>query len=177
MQFFITQNSLKLIKNVILLHIFILISSCNPVHPAKQNTPKQGKIALTSGKLIDITLSITPEELSKGLSGIRNDQYADNQGMLFYFKDWGPRAFWMPDTYFDLDIFYLDDSLKIIDVARKVKHHPSYDGDVPRAKVVYAKHVLELKSDSPLSQELSINDKLIWISPKTWKEVDQELKN
>ena len=114
---------------------------------------------------------------TRGLSGTPSSQFEGDQAMLFYYFDDNVRRFWMPDTYFDLDIFFLDQALKIIDVQRNVAHHPGRNEPPPivRTKLVKCRHVLELRADSSLSKKLKIGDKLNWksspypeqIKPKT----------
>jgi len=106
------------------------------------------------------------EDHTRGLSGIPSSQYQYDQGMLFYYFKDNFRRFWMPDTYFDLDIFFLDKDFKILDVQRNVTHHPGRSEPPPivRTRTVKCRHILELRADSTLAKKLKIGDKLSWES-------------
>lgn len=123
---------------------------------------RNAEIILNKGEIIQAKLALTDEETTQGLSGIQDQDFQANQGMLFIYPKQRPLRFWMPDTYFDLDIYFLDASLKVIDIERNVEHHPGYD--VPPAiattRTILAQHVLELRSDSPLNQKIRIGDTL-----------------
>ena len=104
---------------------------------------------------IDITrLFITPESRKRGLSGVRFQDFGSQEGALFIFSREAPRFFWMPNTYFDLDIIYLDGNLKIISIARNVPHHPSSKGKVPHVPSQMAQYVLEIKSKTSLAKKI-----------------------
>ena len=60
----------------------------------------------------------------------------------------------MPDTYFDLDILFLDGNFKITHIERNVPHHPSRKGAIPRVPPQRAHYVLEIKGRTPLSKKL-----------------------
>lgn len=167
----ITQREQPLIKNIALLGFFLLaisnFVSCKSEHVA-QNAPEPGKVvanfrdyevknlATPSGKLIKTFFAKSDQEQTQGLSGVKPQQLADNEAMIFWYKEAGPRRFWMPNTYIDLDIFFLTADLKVIHVERKVKSHPGMKEPpiIARTPVIYAHHVLELKASSPLSQEI-----------------------
>lgn len=129
-----------------------------------QNPLKKVELITPSGESIETTVVITPAEQEQGLSGVKPEDFQDNQGMLFFYLSEDERHFWMPDTYFDLDLFYLDKDLKIIDIVRKL---PFYVGRanqdlIPRARGVWCRHTLEMKSTSAIAQKLKIGDVLKW---------------
>lgn len=129
-----------------------------------QNLLKSVELLTPTGEIIQTTLAITPEEQEQGLSGTKPENFADNQGMLFFYLQDEDRHFWMPDTYFDLDLFYLDKDLKVIDIIRKL---PFYIGRlnpdlIPRARGVWCRHTLEMKSSSPMAQKIKLGDVLQW---------------
>lgn len=101
---------------------------------------------------------------SRGLSGVKSSEFADDEGAIFIFPRKGMRTFWMPNTFFDLDIIYLDDKFKILSIDRNVKHHKSYEGDIPKATPTIAWHVLEIKARTALSKKLNAGMVLKWTS-------------
>lgn len=116
------------------------------------------------GKSLPLILAITPEEQEKGLSGVQPNEWPGEFAMLFPSLEDTYRTFWMPDTYFDLDIFFLDKDLKIIGIERKVKHHPGRENEklIPRTRSYLCRHVMEMHSDSSISLSLNVGDKITW---------------
>jgi len=141
---------------------------------------RKGEIKLKSGKRLKITLAISPEEVTRGLSGVQDKDYGDDQGMLFFTLTDQYRRFWMPDTYFDLDIFFLDKNLKVLDVDRNVPHHPGMDQskqEIATTRVIYCRHVLEIKSSSPLAKEIKPGDQLNWVSQPTLLQIESSIRS
>jgi uncharacterized membrane protein (UPF0127 family) len=165
-----------------LLTLFILFSlfSCQ----SESQDPLKSLILKTpQGESIRVRLVFTTQDMEQGLSGVRPHQFNDDEGMLFFYLEEGEKHFWMPDTYMNLDIFYLDKNLKIVDINRKV---PFYIGRanpslIPRARPVWARHVLEMKSSSHLAEKLKTGDQLQWVSKlgieQTEEKIMQVLKN
>lgn len=90
---------------------------------------------------VDIADDI-PEQ-TRGLMFV--EEMPDNQGMLFVFPNMRPRSFWMKNTRIPLDIFYFDDDLELVSVAKnarpcRVSNCPSYPSTGP------AQYVLELNA-------------------------------
>lgn len=135
--------------------------------PAHIQAMKSAKIQTPSGATIYTILAITPSEHEKGLSTVKPEQWPDDYAMLFASLEDNYRTFWMPDTYFDLDIFFLDKDFKVLAVERSLAHHPGREneGSIPRTRSYVCRHVLEFKSTSPLSASLNVGDKLSWMDP------------
>ena len=131
---------------------------------------RSGKMSLASGESFDITLAITLEEKRKGLSGVRDSQWEETKGLLFTYLDSKPRSMWMPDTYFNLDIFFLDEKGMVLDVERDVEAHPGYSDNPPIAvtRQIECVHVLELKSSSPIAMKIKKGDVITLQSPDKW---------
>ena len=135
---------------------------------------KKVELITPSGESIDTTLAIDPKTQEQGLSGVKAEDFADDQGMLFFNLEDEEKQFWMPDTYFDLDLFFTDKDLKIIDIIRKL---PFYVGRanpelIPRARGVWARHVLEMKSTSEIAKKLKVGDVLKWKGEATLQETE-----
>lgn len=131
-----------------------------------------------SGENIKTALAITLKDQEQGLSGIKPSDFDDDQGMLFYYLQEDEKFFWMPDTYFDLDLFYLDRDLKILDIIRKLPHYIGrHNPDlIPRARGVWSRHTLEMKSTSPIAAKLKVGDSLKWKSAIPLKDMDEWAK-
>jgi len=136
-------------------------------------------LILPKGDKLYTYMALTVEEQTQGLSGLKDHQFSDNEAMIFMYPKNRYHSFWMPDTYFNLDIFFLDKELKIVDVERNVLHHPgrSTPPPIPTTRAIYAQHVLEVKSKSSLAKSLNIGDRLQWVAPPEYDFVLKNLKD
>lgn len=142
--------------------LFILLGCQNGSRPSESQNSVE--LITPAGPVIPTRLAITMKEQEQGLSGVKSEDFEETEGMLFFYLNEEERHFWMPDTYFDLDLFYLDKDLVIRDIIRKLPHYigranPEY---IPRARGVWSRHVLEMKSTSPIAASLSIGQQLKW---------------
>ena len=86
--------------------------------------------------------------------GLMNREYIkSNSGMLFMWKDLEKRIFWMKNTYFDLDLFFLGKEGQVLEIFKNAK---AFDENqiFSKQKVMF---VLELKAGE---HEIKIGDKL-----------------
>lgn len=167
-------------KFITLLWLFTLLSCQTESRNSSdgQGPLKNVDLFTPSGERIETTLAITPKDQELGLSGVKPEDFEDNQGLLFFYLEDDEKNFWMPDTYFDLDLVYLDKDLKIVDIIRKL---PFYVGRanpqlIPRARPVWCRHALEMKSTSKISQKLKIGDVLKWSGKLSLEETNVEAK-
>lgn len=149
-----------------------------PSNAHSEDITRKAQVKTSKGKTIKLTLAITFKEQEKGLSGIKKSDFKKNQGMLFFYLDDQERSFWMPDTYFDLDIFYLDKNLEILKVHRDIPHHPGRETPpaIPRVPAEHARHVLEMRADSEIAKELKPGDKLIWSSTPALWQIERDIR-
>lgn len=132
---------------------------------------KMGKLGLMNGRVIPVYLAISTAEQNNGLSGWKPAQLKKDHGMLFLYKKPGIRSFWMPNTYFNLDIIYLDSNFKVLKIDRNAPHHPSYKEPVPRLPTTISHHVLEIHAKSELSKQIEVGASLKWLGRKPIKEI------
>ncbi len=160
----IYQKASKLIKNLVLLVVLLPLI-------AWSNTTNQ--MSNPNNKKVTVRLALTRAEHQKGLSGIKDADFPINEAMLFVNDSMGTRRFWMPDTYFKLDITFLDSQLKIVGIEKDVPFHPGFSEPpaIYRTKAYEAQFVLETKAGSPFSKSLKIGDKLKWIGPISLSEI------
>lgn len=69
-------------------------------------------------KSISVEVADDDFERAKGLSG--RTSLKDGHGLLFIFPKKGLHGFWMKDMRFPIDIIWLDDELKIVEIARNI---------------------------------------------------------
>ncbi len=166
----ISQKALKLIKNVTLILCFLL--SFHSVSYAKTPSPSN-KMLNPYGKEVVLRLAITRPEHQKGLSGLSPKEFGINEGMLFINPQMGTRQFWMPDTYFNLAIIFLDQDLKIVGLELDVPHHPGFKEPpkIYRTKEYFAQYILETKTESPFNKKLKVGDQLKWVGKTSLLEI------
>lgn len=164
----ITKIPLKLIKIVI---IFAIVSQAFALE-------FKGKMQNKKGLTIDVALATTREEQTKGLSGIKSKQFKMTQGMLFVNREMAPRKFWMPDTYFNLDIIFLDSNLKIVGIDRNAESHPGMKEppEIYRTGTYIAQYVLETKANSAFSKSLILGDELKYLGKPNLSEIVQGIR-
>lgn len=123
-------------------------------------------------------MAISPREQSEGLSSITDRHFAKNEGLLFLYQHSGPRKFWMPDTHMNLDIFFLDQNLKIVHITRDLKKHPgkATPPAIESTPLIHSLDVLEMRSDSELAKSINENDILIWKGPKGLNEIRRDTR-
>lgn len=155
----------------------LLITSCKEKKPLSQMPFPH--LPLASFSLQETTIktfvALAKQDQIKGLSGIQEKDWDDDMALLFYYSKVGPRSFWMPDTYFDLDIFFLDEHSRIIHVERNVAKHPGLEQPPAIAKTptIYSFSVLEMKSASKWSKSLKVGDQIKWDSFPTLQQIKQ----
>lgn len=161
---FITQTGLNLIKKFPLLLIFCLIAACNDDARSRLEALESGSIELPSGKKLTVFVAQTDKAQETGLSGLPSKDFSQNEGLIFPADEDKLRQFWMPDTHFNLDIIFLTKDLYVLDVHKNIEHFPKREpkGDIPLSKAVYSRHVLEIRADSPLADEIRPGMVLKW---------------
>jgi uncharacterized membrane protein (UPF0127 family) len=156
----------------------LLLLSLSACQSESQDPLKSLELQTPAGELIQTSLVYMPKDMEQGLSGVKPENFSDNQGMLFFYLNDQEMHFWMPDTYFDLDLFFLDKDLKILDIIRKL---PFYVGRanpdlIPKARGTWGRYVLEMKATSPVSAKLKIGDQLQWKSSLNLQETEERIK-
>jgi uncharacterized membrane protein (UPF0127 family) len=155
--------------------LLLTLSGCQT---ESQDPLQQIELMTPQGDIIKTKLIYRPKDMEQGLSGVRSADFHEDQGMLFFYLDEGDKHFWMPDTYFDLDLIYLDKDLKILDIIRKLPHYIGRNnpGLIPRARGIWCRHVLEMKASSVISLNLKIGDKLQWKSQPDLSKTEAQIK-
>lgn len=152
--------------------------SCQLFRDSQSQNLRFVELSTKNGETIETTLVITDQDQEKGLSGTRSEDFSDNQGMLFFYLEESEKSFWMPDTYFDLDLFFLDKDLKVIDIIRKLPHYIGRANPelIPRARNIWSRHVLEMKSSSEIAQKIQMGDELKWKGKMSVEEIEIEAR-
>ena len=77
-----------------------------------QNKPP--RITFPNGTILNVMIAETPALREKGLS--KREILRDDEGMLFVFETLDQHKIWMKDMYFPIDILWLDENFKIVDI-------------------------------------------------------------
>ena len=139
---------------------------------AKKSRFRHLSLQLPTGEVVVARLATSARERSQGLSGVAAKNFRDNEGMFFFYPADGWKRFWMPNTYFDLDIFFLDKNLVVTALERGLPHHPGKRVPPPIAqtKKHFCRHVLELKSKSPIAKKIRRGTRLkVLPPPSLWQ--------
>ena len=102
---------------------------------------------------INIELADTAEKKSQGLSG-RNG-LPQNQGMLFVYDTPAFYSFWMKDMQFSIDIIWIDEDYKIIDITKGVSPDSFPQSFQPQKP---AQYVLEVNAGFGEKNNIKIGD-------------------
>ena len=113
---------LKTLK-IILLGFFLIIVS-NTVF-AENNRPffKQIMCSINLNKKNpqELSLDIADNELKRSYGLMNRKHINSNSGMLFVWENRQIRNFWMKNTHFNLDIFFLNNQGEIIEIYKNAK--------------------------------------------------------
>ena len=103
----------------------------------------------------------TPEERGKGLSGRK--YMSDGRGMLFYYSESNPKAFWMTGMLFAIDIVWIAETCTVININKNVPKPSSLTSELkiyPAPKLTMS--VLELSAGQSDILGLKIGDKVVY---------------
>ena len=134
---------IKKIK-ITLLGLFLIILS-DPVFP-ERNSPIFKQIAcsinVNKNNLQKLSLDIADNKQKRTYGLMNRKDMKPNSGMLFIWKDSQIRNFWMKNTHFNLDLFFLNKQGEIIEIYKNAK---AFDKTIIKSqnKVNF---VVELKS-------------------------------
>lgn len=134
---------------IITLTIFGLLISAYFIYK-----PKKAEIKINN-QVFKIETVKSNYDIEKGLSG--REKITDNQGMLFEFKDFDIRNFWMKNMQFPLDILFISDNeiLEITSLQPPTTNNiPSYTS---KNKV---NKVLEINAGLSKKLNIKVGDKI-----------------
>lgn len=104
------------------------------------------------GVFISLEVADTEEKREKGLSG--RATIRGNHGMLFVFDESGRPQFWMKEMKFPIDIIWISEAGKIVDITHDARPESYPNTFSPRAP---AKYVLEVSSGWAVKNNIDTN--------------------
>lgn len=176
----IYQGTLKLTKNVVIWVISYALISCNSLsidNDSKYQDFKSGEITLPSQKKIKLKILYSAKEHAQGLSGVTKEKFSKDQGVLFYNRQSANQQFWMINTFFNIDIVFLDSDLTVLEINRNMPAHPNVNEPpaIAFTKIIFARHVLEVRSDSDMAKEIKKGIKLNWSGKPSLLQIESNI--
>ena len=113
--------------------------------------------AIINGVEIQLEVARTPEEQARGLSG--REMLGENAGMLFVYEKPGLPGFWMKEMNFPIDIIWIGNDRRIVDISENIAPETFPRLFRPRAPVQY---VLETNAGWAKSHNISVGDQAIF---------------
>jgi uncharacterized protein len=114
-------------------------------------------VPVTIGRAaLHVLIADTESRRMLGLS--YRESLGKNQGMLFVFDEPGKHGIWMKEMKFSIDIIWLDDNLKVVDVKRNISPDTFPEVFEPKAD---ASFVLEVNSGFTDKHDISVGSELV----------------
>lgn len=116
-------------------------------------------ITLPDGAEITAELAITRDAQTQGMMFRTN--LRPNEGMLFPFEEMAPRAFWMFQTLVSLDIVWLDDNKRVVEISANSPPCNTVPDDCPTfGGSAHSTYVLELAAGQAAAHNLKVGSQL-----------------
>ena len=117
-------------------------------------------VTLPDGSTIQAELRQTPQEQASGM--MFRPQLPPDHGMLFIFDRLEPRAFWMYRTLHPLDMVWLDENKRIVEIHENAPPCPSLDArECPTfGGIASSLYTLELPAGQVIRRGLKVGDQL-----------------
>ena len=94
-----------------------------------------------AGQSFQVDVLRSDAQRANGLSG--REKLTDQQGAFFIFEQPGPYRFWMKEMNFSIDIIWLDQALKVVDITKDAKPESFPRAFAPSSP---AQYVLEINA-------------------------------
>lgn len=129
-----------------------LITLVLQVHPMVRDTVSTVQIG--QRPQMSVVIADTPETRTQGLSG--TDQ-VPKEGLLFVFPQPGKHGFWMKDMRYAIDILWIDESGKIVDITDDFLPSSYPEIYTPKSDVLY---VLETSENFIEDEKIQIGEQV-----------------
>lgn len=117
-------------------------------------------VAYPDGTEITAELALTPVEQATGM--MYREHLPEDEGLLFIFPDMALRSFWMYQCTIALDMIWLDDNRRIVEISPFTPPCPSMDArQCPNfGGSVQSLYVLEVPAGQAAKHALKVGDEL-----------------
>jgi uncharacterized membrane protein (UPF0127 family) len=110
------------------------------------------------------TLEIADDAASRQRGYMFRDHVGEHDGMLFVFDTSDIHGFWMKNCRVALDIIWLDERFRVVDIARTRQPCPP-DGECPNVYPMrVARYVLEVAAGTSEREGLKLGDPIVLIA-------------
>ncbi len=137
-------------EKIVLLCLVLAITGCV--------SQQQTEVILSTAagqKTVSVEIADSPDEWATGL--MNRSFLPEGKGMLFVFSDSRQRSFWMKNTLIPLDIIFISDDFKIVDMTTLypcvLDPCPSYLSKAP------ARYVLEVNANYTRNNNIALGNK------------------
>jgi len=113
-------------------------------------TPQNPVLSIGTGR-VTVDLARTPAEVERGLGG--RESLGPQEGMFFVFPTPDRYAFWMRDMRFSIDVVWLDEALRVVDIKADT---PPESYPATFAPSAPARYVLEVPAGYTAAHRISI---------------------
>lgn len=110
-----------------------------------------------TGMVINVSVADTPTEREKGLS--KREYLRDDEGMIFVFETLDRHQIWMKDMNFPIDIIWLDENFKIVDIATNASVASYPNTFTPRASAGF---IIEVNAGFTTKNNIKIGDTIVF---------------
>lgn len=142
---------------IVLLYLISFFYQPQPVEKVLPERNTETAIVSVGDTILNVAISDTDEERSRGLSGHKT--LLLNEGMLFVFERPSRYGFWMKDMNFGIDIIWIDENKKIIYMEENILPESFPKIFQPNASALY---VLEVPSGLIFANKIKIGDSVIF---------------
>ncbi len=154
---FKNKNSVSALLITTILFSIVATLTVSLTETCKQNY-RSDKVVDISGRLnLPVEVADTAESRQMGLS--TRDCIDDNHAMLFVFDNPDLHGFWMKDMKFSIDIVWLDQDKRVVDIKQDVSPATYPEVFYPSGT---AKYVLETNPGLLESVDVTIGSQLSW---------------
>lgn len=112
-----------------------------------------GPVIRINDLAISVEIADSPDEWNRGLSG--RAALPHDRGMLFIFPKPGIYPFWMPNMHFPIDIIWIGQDLRIVDITMNVPPDSYPQRFSPRSP---AQYVLEVHAGFAAHHNIKVGD-------------------
>lgn len=107
------------------------------------------------GNSFSVQVADDASERRLGLSG--QDALENDEGMLFIFNEPDRYGFWMKDMNFSIDIIWIDENLRVVQIEEEVSPSTYPERFIPNIEALY---VLEIYTGQSEAQGIKLGDQV-----------------
>ncbi len=125
---------------------------------SKGETAPGLRLASINRAEITVETADTPELREKGLS--HRNSLEPNRGLFFQFDNSGSYAIWMKDMKFPIDVIWMDEEMKIVDIKENMSPNSYPETYMPRNP---SRFILETNAGFTQKHQIEVGDKMTFV--------------